>query len=548
MNKEFLAIFVLIFLFLVAIVTASTFIDNSQSNFDSGTYNWTFYNSSGFVQLNESRLNGTYTSQIFNSGRSSQWNNISWFTEVPYNQELPNNQEVETGDFLRGINMTGNVLLMHMNNDSFYGENDTHVYDFSGNGNNGTGIGFDGDEVTGYGKLNGAFDFDGTDDYVDVGTTILPANGDLTLSMWQQTRSSAIAHTALFGQNEDIFILYGVTTFGLANNQLRLFVDGEVCVGSDLRDDAWHLITVVRSGNNWIVYKDGTEDCSGIKASDPGIGDSFIGRRVTAADMVHDGLIDEVAIFNRSLSATEIQDIYKRGALRLNLSAQSCDDASCSGESFTNLGNNLTSPQNLSVTDNQYFQYKFDFTTDNASYTPELYNVTVDYTILNSAPTTTLNSPSNNSYQNDISSILLNATVNDLDLNNMTVWFYGGYPNGTFSIINTTYNQTNGTSVTYNWTGLSALGQYNWTVIANDGTANSTNEYFFFNLINLTVNCEAGGGYQQGALVLVQGNVTDGTSALNSQSVNLTVYDASNNLDGSANLTSADDGSFETTF
>ena len=35
-----------------------------------------------------------------------------------------------------GINMTGNVLLMHFNNDSSYGENDSLIYDFSGTGNN----------------------------------------------------------------------------------------------------------------------------------------------------------------------------------------------------------------------------------------------------------------------------------------------------------------------------------------------------------------------------------------------------------------------------
>ena len=34
--------------------------------------------------------------------------------------------------------MTGNVLYMRFNNDSSVGENDTHVYDFSGMGNNGT--------------------------------------------------------------------------------------------------------------------------------------------------------------------------------------------------------------------------------------------------------------------------------------------------------------------------------------------------------------------------------------------------------------------------
>jgi phosphopantetheinyl transferase (holo-ACP synthase) len=82
----------------------------------------------------------------------------------------------------------------------------------------------------------------------------------------------------------------------------------------------------------------------------------------------------------------------------------------------------------------------------------------------------------------------------------MTVWIYGGYPNGTYALINTTYNQTNGTPIIYNWAGLS-LGQYNWTIIANDGIRNSTNEFYYFNLINLTMNCEAGGGYQKDAII-----------------------------------------------
>ena len=45
---------------------------------------------------------------------------------------------------------------------------DTHVYDFSGSGNNGTGIGFDLDEVQTSGKINGSFEFDGTNDYVSI--------------------------------------------------------------------------------------------------------------------------------------------------------------------------------------------------------------------------------------------------------------------------------------------------------------------------------------------------------------------------------------------
>lgn len=135
LNRNVLFSIIVVSLF-VSLAYASTFIDNSQSGFNSGTYNWTFYNSSGFVQLNSSRLNGTYTSQIFNAGSSSRWNNISWTQGGYYQQELPNNQVVETSFGSGNANMTGNVLLMHFNNDT--GENATFFKDWSGMNNNGT--------------------------------------------------------------------------------------------------------------------------------------------------------------------------------------------------------------------------------------------------------------------------------------------------------------------------------------------------------------------------------------------------------------------------
>ena len=67
------------------------------------------------------------------------------------------------------------------------------------------------------------------------------------------------------------------------------------------------------------------------------------------------GSIDEVAIWNRTLSADEILYVYNMGVMRLNLSVRSCDDSACSGESFTDIDD--VSPQNLSVSDNRYFQY-----------------------------------------------------------------------------------------------------------------------------------------------------------------------------------------------
>ena len=85
------------------------------------------------------------------------------------------------------------------------------------------------------------------------------------------------------------------------------------------------------------------------------------------------GLIDELAFFSRSLSVDEIDDVYKRGLIQLNVSVSSCDDPSCIGESWIDIDD--MSPRNLSVPDNQYFQYNFVFETENLSYSPELYNV-----------------------------------------------------------------------------------------------------------------------------------------------------------------------------
>ena len=80
LNKKNLSVVLIIFLF-ATFVLASVLIDNSQSDFDLGTYNNTLYNSSignGAVQLNLSYNNGTYTSQIFDTGSNVTLNNLSW--------------------------------------------------------------------------------------------------------------------------------------------------------------------------------------------------------------------------------------------------------------------------------------------------------------------------------------------------------------------------------------------------------------------------------------------------------------------------------------
>jgi len=395
-NKKYSLIIALIFLSLITIVTASTFIDNSQSNFNSGTYNWTFYNSSGFVQLNSSRLNGTFFSQIFNAGGPSQWNNISWVSNAI--GELPSNQITETSFGSGNINMTGNVLLLHFNNDSAYGENATRVYDFSGNGNNGTV--YSGATWNSSGKINGCYQFNGVNGYINVtpitNLNLSDKNYTISLWIWDDAAYATIGtyHRIISWYDGQKNIQVGLGQNNVAPNRMFYITNGNANADAMTAGDVsagWHHVVAVKNGTNFSIYLDGllsvgaayTRNDIGLETIQNSL---FIGQRGNGAGYVN-GIIDEVAIWNRSLDAKEILNIYKRGALRLNLSVQSCDDATCSGESWTNLGSNLTSPQNITIANNSYFQYKFDFLTDNVSYTPELYNVSIDYTILNQAPT-----------------------------------------------------------------------------------------------------------------------------------------------------------------
>ena len=131
-----------------------------------GTLNNTEYNYLiSAMQLDAGYSNGTFTSQIFDASSNQTWNSISWTRELCYQCEFPNYKAAETGNYLRFANMTGNVFLMHLN------ELSGKIIDFSGNGKDGTNKG----AIYGAsGKFSTALNFDGINDYVDMGTGILP--------------------------------------------------------------------------------------------------------------------------------------------------------------------------------------------------------------------------------------------------------------------------------------------------------------------------------------------------------------------------------------
>ena len=159
-------------------------------------------------------------------------------------------------------------------------------------------------------------------------------------------------------------------------------------------------------------------------------------------------------------------------------------------------------------------------------------NITENFT--NIAPSVNLDSPTNGSFT-ALNSIVLEATLLDDDLQNLTVWIYGDG-----ILINTTTGKTNGSSISYNWSSLSE-GTHNWTVIANDAYVNSSQEYRFFTVDTILPT----------VTIIVPSNGTNYTTNLgvpfNFSSADANLEDTWYNLDNGTNITLTENLTFNTT-
>ncbi|MBT4397170.1 DUF2341 domain-containing protein, partial [archaeon] len=419
---------------------------------------------------------GNYTSRVFDAGRPAMWKNMTWDENAPYYEELPDNQEVETAT--GGVNMTGNVLLMHFNNDSTYGENNTNAFDFSGNKINGTLGNLSQNTIpswTSSGKLFGALDFDG-EDYVSFGdsldSTTTGEDKKFSYSVWIKPESplstcfiiGKVADSSCSESQRQYFLRLsssGVLDFlwyGALDASSYRGVKGTTYI-TDL--SKWHHVVVNYDGsidtNDGLdrveIYLDGVEESKELWLSSGsllGIQDSTahlgIGKALDPSGSAcggtnfFNGTIDEVAIWNRTLSEEEILNIYKRGALRLNFSARSCDDTICDTELLVPFGSNV-SYTNISLLNNtQYFQYQLNYQADGTDFSPEISmdSVVVAYEPINNPPNVTnvtLTSTSSLNYSNGtlITAWAIQDPEGDTETDNETRWWVDGILNTTFT-------------------------------------------------------------------------------------------------------------------
>ena len=344
------------------------------------------------VELIDPTVNptGVFTSRVMDGGNVGAWTTLEWIPRRPYWKPLPDNGATESVYGLGNANMTGNRVLLHLDEPG----GATIFTDTSGLGNDGacpaaTGEGCPtaGTE----GRFNTALSFDGAlSQTVAISDTVDPTR--YAIELW--VYPTIVTDTALILRTNP---LSGTATqyshlLGISGGRfIHMVNDGQVRVITGttvVTAGRWyHLVGTAESGGDIKLFVNGVEEArlNGIGTLWTGGSQYRLGTAYGTGKNYFSGRIDEVAIYTRTLSVGEVNDHYLRGALRLYFQVRSCDDPACVGEAF---GSTVYSEQsNASVSgpsltlsgiaDNRYFQYRAFFASDAPAYSPELHRVSV---------------------------------------------------------------------------------------------------------------------------------------------------------------------------
>ena len=200
------------------------------------------------------------------------------------------------------------------------------------------------------GKDGNALQFDGTDDTVFAGSgAALTGSTDFTLGAWVKVNSGSALGTVIQQREPGGSGYIGEYMLNVnADGTVNFFVYGsggyqfDLTTTATVNDNQWHYLTAVRSGSNGYIYIDGTQAATG-----SGTVQSLNALAVTIGYDYRDtnkhftGLIDDVRVYSRALSAAEVLSIADPLALPPGWSSQDIGSTGVAG-SATHSGGSYT--------------------------------------------------------------------------------------------------------------------------------------------------------------------------------------------------------------
>jgi hypothetical protein len=178
------------------------------------------------------------------------------------------------------------------------------VKDVSGNGNHGRAYGGVAVVDSEVGK---AFQFDGSNDYIDLSGVSVGSGGAMTLSFWVNLTAETT------GDSQVLFDAYSprLAIYRSKNsNNLKIYDVSEKLPGVTLSIGELALLSFVFDGSKITVYKNGINGGE-VSSAVASLGSTVtMGVRYSKDTLFAKGIIFDPRIYSRALSATEIKSLY----------------------------------------------------------------------------------------------------------------------------------------------------------------------------------------------------------------------------------------------
>ena len=233
---------------------------------------------------------------------------LYYFYFVNYEKTLPDNSKASGW-----IDMSSNVVLFHFDKNKRFKE----FIDKSEKGNNASCPSREKcPKLTSEGKIKGSLEFDGEDDYLNFKKKIGYGKENLTAVAWVKPKDLS-KQRAIFGEYDADFVngfIFSIT----GNNQIKFF-DGRSNNYTNenlVKEDEWQHIAVTYNGNEnkTLIYYNGNKikQFSAVGSLNEGNITTLGSCNIEKESCLFDGKMDEVALFDKSLSESQINKIYNR--------------------------------------------------------------------------------------------------------------------------------------------------------------------------------------------------------------------------------------------
>ena len=230
-----------------------------------------------------------------------------------------------------------------------------NALDDSGHGNNGSANGAT-LTIDRFGNSNSAYSFDGINDFINMpsgASTSLNITSDLSLSFWFKTTQSN--NSGLIGFGDNLNSLNGgfLAAIGNGNSgnpigKLTAMTGNIWYTGTNiLTDNNWHFACITISGNTMSFFIDNILDSQFNNVSIPASfnGLRAIGARNNGLAGYFNGLIDDIGVWNRALTPSEVTQLFNQNQCFTNTTVTDTLVINVGQLSYTNpvaYANNIT--------------------------------------------------------------------------------------------------------------------------------------------------------------------------------------------------------------